>query len=149
MALGLSGAQKFLKLMNLRVTGSSGWLIWVSSVFPGVILHLGSSPHLTEFCPMTLRENQLGQLGFAAASCAARCKQLPEYTAQGNQQVKWQSYILLASKSLWKMGEGSWSWTKSEPGVPCRFSGDTGTLESVCKVMHVCALFWSQEGGKA
>ena len=56
---------------------------------------------------MTLRENQLGQLGLAAASCVARCKQLSEYTAQGNQQVRWQSYILLASKSLWKMGEGS------------------------------------------
>lgn len=94
MALGLPGARKFLKLMNLREAGSLdsilGDSLGYAQTFPGVVLHLGSSPHLTEFCPVTLWENQLGQLGLATARCIARCKQLSECTAQGIQQVKWQ-----------------------------------------------------------
>lgn len=48
---------------------------------------------------MALWESQLAQLGLAAASCVARCEQLPEYTAQGR-QLKLQACILLASVPL-------------------------------------------------
>lgn len=41
----------------------------------------------------------MAQLGLAAASCVARCEQLPKCTAQGNKQLELQS-----SKSLWKKG---------------------------------------------
>lgn len=68
-----------------------------------MVLDLGSSPYLTEFCPLALWESQLAQLGLAAASCVARCEQLPECTAQGNQLLKL-ALNLFASKSPRKGG---------------------------------------------
>lgn len=49
---------------------------------------------------MALWESQLAQLGLAVASCVARCGQLPECAAQGNQQSS--HSLLFASGSLWK-----------------------------------------------
>lgn len=56
----------------------------ILSLLPEVGLPLGSPPWLTEFCMLALWESQGGQLGLAAASCVARCEQLPGYTAPGN-----------------------------------------------------------------